>query len=207
MQVRGFTLPRHDLGCGMTRTLLVTAAELAAGWIVRPGELCHSAECAWSGPPPWPDDCRCKGQMQPPPNLRAAAAPCETCRGSRWDWASSEDDMEPNDPRLRCHDCRIELLGECQRCRGTGTLKATAEEQRFMADPTLRIHSCLWCNGDGAVTLGYAYPVGDVLPIVRPALRDTAEHIGVFPASYSFAHYGDPAALAGQYALQIAVTA
>lgn len=205
----------------MTRTLLVTAAELAAGWIVRPGDLCHSVRCAWSGPPPWPDhDCRCKGQMQPPADLVAAAAPCETCRGSRWDWASAEDDMEPNDPRLRCPDCRIELLGECQRCCGTGTLKATAEEQRIMADPTLRIHSCLWCNGDGAVTLGYAYPVGDVLPIIganddRPPGRHIApawlaggdiwflcdEHLhDVKDITDSFP--GSPA-LVGQYALQI----
>lgn len=127
----------------MTRTLLVTAAELAAGWIVRPGELCHSAECAWAGSATVARRLPLqRADATPPQTLRAAAAPCETCRGSRWTWASSEDDMEPNDPRRRCHDCRIELLGECQRCRGTGTLKATAEEQRFMADPTFRIHSC-----------------------------------------------------------------
>lgn len=122
----------------MTRTLLVTPAEVAAGWIVRPGDLCHSVRCAWSGPPPWPDDCRCKGQMQPPADLVAAAAPCETCVGSRLWW---DQNVRPTGANRPCPDCRIALLGEC-------------------LDPECD-NSC-----GGTVTLGYAYPVGDVLPIV-----------------------------------------
>ena len=121
----------------MTRTMLVTAAEVAAGWIVRPGEMCHSAKCAWSGPPPWPDDCRCKGQMQPPAELLAAAAPCK-CKGRR-KVAVSETYHGDGWIDRPCYDCRIELLGEC-------------------LDPECD-NSC-----GGTVTLGYAYPV---LPIVR----------------------------------------
>ncbi len=94
-----------------------------------------------------------------------------------------------------------------------------------MVIPTLRIHSCLWCNGSGSVILGYAYPVGGVLPIVDDpdsVGEDACVQVeeGVIwhwkagePDEYAeteitdaLAHYGDPAALVGQYALQIAVT-
>lgn len=175
----------------MSRTLFVTAAEMAAGWIVRPD----------------------------PADLLAAAAPCATCRGDRvdrtfYEWGGKAGTFDP------CPDCRITLLGECPQCEGTGMLILLDWEGE------LKVHSCLWCNGTGIVTLGYAYPVGDVLPIdlhghhdagTRPAvLVENCAHrsVRLVRSTWSrgeditdaLAHYGDPSALVGQYALQIAVT-
>ncbi len=194
----------------MTRTLLVTPAEMAAGWVVRPGEMCHSARCGWSGPPPWPDDCRCKGQMQPPADLLAAVAPCETCeaRAERlhiayeqaavdFGWATQERSRKPwaevpaaNKATMiaalrvvfPCPDCRITLLGECPECLegcDIATCRDCGEDftepcDRHLAaghvpsaDPYgdgLECESCCRrCGGSWrSVTLGYAYPVGDV---------------------------------------------
>ena len=183
-------------------------------WLVRPGELCHTVQCAWSGPPPWPEhDCRCKGQMQPPWSLLALAH---------------------GDDRIPCPDCRITLLGECPECHGAKCAYSCA----IMPEPVQCVeYECFcWCRGAGTVTLGYAYAVSEVLPIIGPGfdgpepngpyieLRIIQPHMDgrhqwdahvyarttdggrrMVPGSliHSLAHYGDPATLVGQYALQL----
>lgn len=226
----------------MTRTLLVTPAEVAAGWIVRPGDLCHSVRCAWSGPPPWPDDCRCKGQMQPPADLVAAAAPCETCKGRRKVTVSETYHGDGWIDRP-CYDCRIELLGECLECFEGCDVTACQDCGEDYSDPCDRHLAaghvpsadpygdgqecescCCRCSGQWrSVILGYAYPVGGVLPIIganddRPPGHHIApawlaegdiwflcdEHL--YDAKVIDSFPGSPN-LVGQYALQIAVTA
>lgn len=193
----------------MTRTLLVTPAEVAAGWIVRPGVCPHRVlPCGGA-------DCCC--HHAPPADLRAAAAPCAWCGGTRGGLTWNDDDMEPwgdgwqgAAPWWRpCLGCRIELFGECPTCEG--------KKWHYCAEG---MDDCQDCRGTGTVIIGYAYAVSDVLPIVehdtggpcllaiRPMVlfTDSTDANGEIVQA-AFAHYGDPATLVGQYALQIAVTA
>lgn len=156
--------------------------------------------------------------MPSPADLVDAAAPCETCGGRRWHPSTS-----PDEPGAACTHCRITLLGECPTCGGIGgyAVMVDGEECRHGA--------CRTCGGDREnprklVTLGYAYAVSEVLPVLSdrgwfavdladnvivvmdrrafrvPTLAESSEEI-----TDALAPYGDPAALVGQYALRLEV--
>ena len=183
----------------MTRTLTITVNEWESVrdghlWIVRPG-LCPHKVLPCGGA-----DCCCA--HEPPYDLLAAAAPCETCGNRR----------QVNAPeRVRawrpCPDCRITLVGECPCCKG---------------NPAKYRDVC-----GGVVVLGYAYPASEVMPIVqvgdghgtvgryvavghlgcRMVMSKIYERfpVGLADITDDLAHYGDPAGLVGKWALQLAV--
>ena len=168
----------------MTRTLKLTPAEWevlqrnGTAWIVREGMCGLCIE----GGLPHDDIGPCVPNVEPL-ELVAAAAPCETCDDTRVNW----DDMG-----CPCPDCRITLMGECPKCPGT-------------------------------VILGCAYVGGEVLPITHwgsqdrpdgPQLMFDVSMDGTPVIDYwdgkrtteisdELAHYNDPAALVGRYALKV----
>ena len=176
-------------------------------------------------------DGRC-GEARPPAEFVQACAPCGTCEDG-CDIASCPDcGLEYTDPCARhlaaghhpsadpygdmvdcggcCPNCRIELMGPCPDCDGTGNQSM---------DPT----RCCWnCGGNGTITLSFAYAVGEPLPIVLCGSGHglVGEYVVVenarvfcikndeFPVESeeltdAFAHYGDPSAQVGKYAMRL----
>lgn len=155
----------------------------------------------------------------PPVELVQACAPCETCGGSRCavppdcdcDRVTSLNYALCTHLPADCPDCRIELVGPCP-------------------EPIHLDHT--GCTG--TVTLGYAYAIGQPLPIIRGWARPDGDSSGdvlsFWPGHYgpacvmqrawnataiqtqyadrtaALAHYGDPSALVGRWALELAVT-
>lgn len=190
----------------MTRTLTITVNEWESVrdghlWIVRPG-LCPHKVLPCGGA-----DCCCA--HEPPYDLLAAAAPCETCVNTRRWW---DQNATPTGADAPCPDCRITLVGECPYCKG---------------NPAKYRDVC-----GGVVVLGYAYPASEVLPVfdrygvcdvglpeewmphitidadfgeVLACTRDPKYRNEWLEVSIDLAHYGDPAGLVGKWALQLAV--
>lgn len=151
----------------MTRTLKLTPAEWevlqrdGTAWIVRPPAVQYVREV--------------HGEAGPllPVELVAAAAPCETCGGSRGGVAAASSGyMQGGRVRyagaggmsltpVNCPDCRITLLGKCPECCGSGAIRGGYPDY-----DALDCSACL----DGTVTLGDAYPASEVLPIIGPGL-------------------------------------
>ena len=99
-----------------------------------------------------------------PADLLAAAAPCS----------------RRYEVFMGCTSCRITLVGECPECRGTGHIPADLQRGEFW-----HCEACGGMNtstrrkcGYGTATLGYAYAVGEVLPICGPG------SVGDRPDSY-----------------------
>ena len=235
----------------MTRTLTITALERASAqdgtlWLVRDGD--------WPKACPLADPESCNGEhcdcrLGPPAEFVQACAPCETChstrRSSEWDVY----DMRHNAP---CPDCCIELVGSCPTCAGdtNDEFHPCAKSQRDgqHCNCSMEQDHCHWCGlewlGDGeidcppckntkTVTLGYAYAVGQPLPIIlgwqRPDGDSSGDVLSFWKWHYgpdlvmqrawnataiqtqnadrtaALAHYGPPEALIGKWALQLAV--
>lgn len=185
----------------MTRTLTITVNEWESVrdghlWIVRNAYRTYLNLRAISS--------------HPPADLLAAAAPCETCGGSRRLWHIGTVATGPSEWR-GCPDCRITLVGECPTCADR------AEWCRYGDGLPDDNPAC----SNGNITLGYAYPVGEALPIYGPTTAtDPYPRIQVYndgvigiavtpgemcqwPPDDTFAHYGDPAGLVGKWALEL----
>lgn len=168
----------------MTRTLTITALERASAqdgtlWLVRDGD--------WPKACPLADPESCNGEhcdcrLGPPAEFVLACAPCGTCHSTR---RSSEWDVYDMRHNVPCPDCCIELVGSCPTCAGdtNDEFHPCAKSQRDGQHCNCSIEQdhCHWCGlewlGDGeidcppckntkTVTLGYAYAVGQPLPIV-----------------------------------------
>lgn len=112
-----------------------------------------------------------------------------------------------------CPDCRIELVGPCPRCKGAGFL---ATDNGSFIQRSL----CSCGGGRCTATLGYAYAIGQPLPIVgerndgqRPRIEVTDHGLVLLFSqdhnsnlTHRLAHYGPPETLVGRWALQLAVT-
>jgi hypothetical protein len=223
----------------VTRALTITAAEWASAkdgtlWLVGQGGEHWAMR---------PDAPVLLGHL-PPAEFVQACAPCETCEGHRSLWhIGTVKNGRPSEWRP-CPDCCIELVGSCPTCDGdtNDEFHPCAKSQRDgqHCNCSMEQDHCHWCGlewlGDGeidcppckntkTVTLGYAYAVGQPLPIVAFGdwLRDetvTANGVVVadgnayvrgsgFPVpniTDRLAHYGPPESLVGMWALQLQLT-
>ena len=180
--------------------ITITAAEWASGWpggtlwLVREGESCPLPDPGHCGSIPCHDE--------PPVEFVQACAPCEnpTHRiGHKSGLPECRNPMELG-PGMHvntvsyvpCASCRIELVGPCE------------------------IDGCRWSPHR---TLGYAYAIGQPLPIVNDTLGTGDCMIvdpdgdmwvlidGVYdePITAALAHYGPPESLVGRWAIQLRV--
>ena len=189
----------------MTRQLTITAAEWAS---VQPdGTLWIVREAGWPKACPLADPTACNGEhcdcpLGPPVEFVQACAPCARCKDTRV--IHAETFPTP------CPYCRVELVGPCPTCKGMGAAK---------------FRNCTICDARGTVTLGYAYAIGQPLPIQHgdtPFNPDPAEAIHVarvngrwkvgyrkgttiYTITDRLAHYGLPETLVGRWAIQLRV--
>lgn len=201
----------------MTRTLNLTGDEWSAVrdghlWMVRHGG-CHNP-CTLNMRETFDICSECSDI---PADLLAAAAPCETCGGRRRlrHLAAVVDPADVDDNGylipVPCPDCRIALLGECPMCVRAGDCGHAGPPPCPIAPDCYR-----------PVVLGYAYPIGEVLPIFGftplgvqyPHVKVYGDGVvGLASAADSgcrwltddLAHYGYPPGLVGKWALQLAV--
>lgn len=195
----------------MTRTLTITAAEWASVqdgtlWLVREGREFYDMATRLYHP------------SLPPVEFTLACAPCETCDGD----CRLVNLGRFGPPYAPCPDCRIELVRPClSGCDGWGVI--------FCGDDDDIGDACDGeCEGNGTVTLGHAYAVGQPLPI--PPMPDhmadessytcdwghCSEHTVTWRWAFDLhewlsvcedhaAQVGPPATLVGKWAQQLAV--
>ena len=203
----------------MTRQLTITAAEWASVtdgrlWLVREGERLRT-ECHCSPNPPTlagqhSPHCNIRRTPAPPVEVVQACAPCPEpmCRSGEVQYPEWEGDARP------CPDCRIELVGPCLLCGGSGrTLCGPLGED---------VGDCGCVMTEGLITFGYAYAVGQPLPIITQDLLTESPvvvvsplmgqitHIAVWPnvahtLTAALAHYGPPKSLVGKWAIELVV--
>ena len=159
----------------------------------------------------WPEGYESVVSPVPPVEFVQACAPCE-----------NEDITCHCGCEGPCPDCRIELVGLCPRCDGRGEVKFDNWGDQ-----------CPRCSSHGTVILGYAYPVGSPLPIIRGWSRSDGDSSGdvlsVWKGHYgpdvvmqrawnataiqtqyadrtaALAHYGPPESLVGKWAIELRV--
>ncbi len=202
----------------MNRQLSLTPTEaekftaLAVGgsmWIMRAGTFRPSTRPGGMG-----------GIYEPPVEFAQACAPCETCGGSHCvvppdcdcDRVTSLNFALCNHPPADCTICHIQLAWPCPRCEGTGNELLTMYRR------------CSDCHGMMTATLGYAYAVGEPLPIIDGDIAHDSYPEGdlLFVATFQdgsvhvvqdsdylnesttdrFTHY-DLATLPGQWAIEV----
>ena len=196
----------------MSRTLTITAADppVVPGermFLVLEGIVLDRCDhkyytCAEVG-------CDGSGVSIVPPTFARACAPCETCRGRQYATeVFTASDGRPAVRVFNCPDCRIKLVGPCPACGGKGGF-----------------HNCT----NGTVTLGYAYAVGQPLPIIaslptppaEPCVEADDEGFVVWRRERgpyggtawrathtplaALAHYGSPESLVGKWAIELEV--
>lgn len=188
-------------------TIELTTAEVTAWadvpeggtfWLVREASYdLRCPTCGGSASLPFEMTCADHRPVRTPPaEFVQACAPCEVCTGTRHLHPAVSGDLHP----MPCQVCRIELVRPCPNCRGTGRTEGGL---------------CASCDGRSTVTLGYAYAVGQPLPIVRLSLdHGNIGCIAVDPASgtvwaggkiitAALAHYGPPESLVGKWAVEL----
>ena len=195
------------------RTLTITAAEWAS---VRDGSLWLVQEA----------DVGQGGLLYPPVEFVEACAPCETCGDERAVFCPDCGERGPREcvgdgkPHVDCPDCRIELVRPCP---------------DPLHDPTRPDGGWGICApgacDNGTITLGYAYAVGQPLPIIRgwsrPDGNSSGDVLSVWKGHYgpdlvmqrawnataiqtqyadrtaALAHYGPPESLVGKWAMEL----
>ena len=221
------------------RRLTITAAEWASRedgtlWLVREGDKCSCPPSEGYGHIPFCPPCIY--EPAPPVEFVQECAPCDRCEEgcditmcldcgedygepcARHLTAGHHASADPYGDSVDCHaccpDCRIELVRPCPTCRGW---------TRYEGTPWCRPQ----CDQSGSVIIGYAYAVGQPLPITNgdvvqvgppppdslfvATFEDGSVHV-VHDADYmnegmtaTLAHYGPSETLVGKWALQLAV--
>ena len=198
----------------MTRTLQLTATEVAAWAKVPEGGtfwLVGDGVRQYVGLKPMPS--------RPPAEFVQACAPCPGVPPEDPTACGGAASFGLND---ECVHCRIELVGSCPLCGGTGK----------WVDCDF---ACNDCEGTATMPLGWAYAVGQPLPIIRgwsrPDGNSSGDVLSVWKGHYgpdlvmqrawnataiqtqyadrtaALAHYGPPESLVGKWALQVQVLA
>lgn len=125
----------------------------------------------------------------PPAEFLQACAPCVAVKHAMSGWNGAES----------CPDCLTELVGPCK--------SPTCEDSTSGCSAPI-------CGDRGIAHLGWAYAVGQPLPIVDAVASEKDDGIWIHVKRHkgiSFllipAHYGSPESLVGRWALRLAVGA